>query len=31
MSIVAALVQLSLFTSFLVGDKCDLVNKLLKE
>lgn len=30
-SIMAALAQLSLFTSFMVGDKCDLVNKLLKE
>jgi hypothetical protein len=27
----AALMQLSLFTSFMVGDKCDVVNKLLKE
>ena len=30
-SIMAALLQLPLFTSFLVGDKCDLVNKLLRE
>jgi hypothetical protein len=30
-SFMAALAQLSLFTSFMVGDKCDLVNKLLKE
>ncbi len=27
----AALLQLPLFTSFLVGDKCDLVNMLLRE
>jgi hypothetical protein len=30
-SIMAALLQLPLFTSFLVGDKCDLVNMLLRE
>ncbi len=30
-SIMAALLQLSLFTSFMVGDKCDIINKLLKE
>jgi hypothetical protein len=30
-SVMAALAQLSLFTSFMVGDKCDLVNRLLKQ
>jgi len=30
-SIVASLLEISTFASFIIGDKCDLINKILKE